>query len=69
MSEKSSDIGVATDLQRRRTRAVDALSAVDQQVRAILAEHPIAALACVVGIGFVVGRLLTSRGSGLRRRA
>jgi len=63
MTEASADNGVATDLERGQKWAVERLSAVDKQVRAVLAEHPIAALACAVGIGFVVGRLLISRRS------
>jgi ElaB/YqjD/DUF883 family membrane-anchored ribosome-binding protein len=63
MSETIADDAAATDLDRAEKWAVERLSAVDKQVRAVLTEHPIAALACAVGIGFVVGRLLTSRRS------
>lgn len=67
MSEANADNGAATDLERGHKWAVERLSAVDKQVRALLAEHPIAALACAVGIGFLVGRLLTSRGNSRDR--
>jgi ElaB/YqjD/DUF883 family membrane-anchored ribosome-binding protein len=39
------------------------LVSLDQEARAFLAAHPIVALACAVGIGFVVGRLLSGRGT------
>jgi hypothetical protein len=67
MSESNADNGVATDLERGQKWVVERLSALDNQVRAVLTEHPIAALACAVGIGFVVGRLLTSRGNSRDR--
>ena len=60
MSETIADAAAPTDLDRAEKWAVERLSAVDKQVRAVLTEHPIAALACAVGIGFVVGRLLIS---------
>jgi|KBSMisStandDraft_5_1062788.scaffolds.fasta_scaffold3438249_1 ElaB/YqjD/DUF883 family membrane-anchored ribosome-binding protein len=63
MSETIADAAAPTDLDRAEKWAVERLSAVDKQVRAVLTEHPIAALACAVGIGFVVGRLLISRRS------
>jgi len=62
MSETIADAAAPTDLDRAEKWAVERLSAVDKQVRAVLTEHPIAALACAVGIGFV-GRLLISRRS------
>jgi len=67
MSETIADAAAPTDLDRAEKWAVERLSAVDKQVRAVLAEHPIAALACAVGIGFLVGRLLTSRGNSRNR--
>jgi ElaB/YqjD/DUF883 family membrane-anchored ribosome-binding protein len=67
MSEANADNGVATELERGQKWAVERLSEVDKQVRALLTEHPIAALACAVGIGFIVGRLLTSRGNSRDR--
>lgn len=60
MNEAKTD-GIATDLQRGQKWAVEHLAAVDKQARSFFTEHPIVALACAVGIGFVVGRLLSAR--------
>lgn len=67
MSEANADNGAGTELERGQKWAAEQLSAVDKKLRALLTEHPIAALACAVGIGFVVGRLLTSRGNSRDR--
>ena len=66
MNEAKTD-RIATDLERGQKWAAEHLGAVDKQARSFLAEHPIVALACAVGIGFVVGRLLSARGSSRDR--
>ena len=63
MSEATTDNGVVKELERGRDWAAERLAEVDKQARSFLTEHPIVALACAVGIGFVVGRLLSARGS------
>ncbi|MGZ3427991.1 MAG: hypothetical protein ACXVCV_15150 [Polyangia bacterium] len=62
MTEAKSDNGVATELELREW-AAERLAAVDKQARSFLTEHPIVALGCAVGIGFLAGRLLSARRS------
>jgi ElaB/YqjD/DUF883 family membrane-anchored ribosome-binding protein len=61
MSEANADKDVVAEVERGKMWVLDRFSAVDKQLRAVLTEHPIAALACAVGIGFIVGRLLADR--------
>jgi hypothetical protein len=61
MSLDKGDNGVAAQLEGGRVWAVDQLAVLDKKARWFVTAHPIAALACAVGIGFVVARLLTAR--------
>ena len=62
MNEPNSDNGVATQIEDgRRAWAGERLTALDKQARSFLTQHPIAALACAVGLGFVAARLLGGR--------
>ena len=53
--------GVAAQLEDGRVWAGERLAALDKQARWFVTAHPIAALACAVGLGFVAARLLSSR--------
>jgi ElaB/YqjD/DUF883 family membrane-anchored ribosome-binding protein len=53
--------GVAAQLDGGRAWAGEQLAALDKQARWFVAAHPIAALACAVGIGFLAARLLSAR--------
>ena len=61
MNEPNSDNGVATQIEDGRAWAGERLTALDKQARSFLTQHPIAALACAVGLGFVAARLLGGR--------
>ena len=61
MNLDKSDNGVAAQLEDGRAWAADRLAALDKQARGFVTAHPIAALACAVGIGFVAARLLSPR--------
>jgi ElaB/YqjD/DUF883 family membrane-anchored ribosome-binding protein len=61
MNLDKGDNGVAAQLEDGRVWAVDRLAALDKKARWLVSEHPIAALACAVGIGFIAARLLSAR--------
>ena len=61
MSEAKADNGVATEIESGRAWASEQLESIDKKARWFLIAHPIAALACAVGIGFVAARLLGGR--------
>jgi ElaB/YqjD/DUF883 family membrane-anchored ribosome-binding protein len=49
---------VRNQLEDGRDWVVDRLAEADKQARSFLTEHPILALACAVGIGYLAARLL-----------
>ena len=61
MTLEKSENGVAVPLEDSRAWAVDRLAALDKKARWLVTEHPIVALACAAGIGFVAARLLSGR--------
>lgn len=61
MNEDKGENGVAAQVEGGRVWAVDRLAALDKQARWFVTAHPIAALACAVGLGFVAARLLSAR--------
>ena len=67
MSEEKPDNGAASSVRDGRAWVADRLAKVDKEARSFLTVHPIVALACAVGIGFVAARLLSGRGSKHQR--
>ena len=61
MNLDKGDNGVAAQLEDGRAWTVDQLAALDKKARWFVTAHPIAALLCAVGIGFVAARLLSPR--------
>jgi hypothetical protein len=61
MNLDKAENGVAAQLEDGRVWAVDRLAELDKKARWLVTAHPIAALACAVGIGFVAARLLSPR--------
>ena len=61
MNVEQSDNGVAAQVEDGRAWAGERLAAIDKQARWFVTAHPIAALACAVGLGFVAARLLSGR--------
>ncbi|MDB4968967.1 MAG: hypothetical protein JWN44_4656 [Myxococcales bacterium] len=58
MSERQVDGNGVKQLQDGREWVAERLARADKQARSLLTEHPIAALACAVGIGYLAARLL-----------
>ena len=67
MSEEKPDNGTASSVRDGRAWVADRLARVDKEARSFLTEHPIVALGCAVGIGFVAARLLSARGGKHQR--
>jgi len=67
MSEEKPDNDAAGSVRDGRAWVADRVAKVDKGARSILTAHPIVAIACAVGIGFVAARLLSARGSKHRR--
>jgi ElaB/YqjD/DUF883 family membrane-anchored ribosome-binding protein len=61
MNDVSSDGKVVKELMDGRDWVAERLTRADQQARSFLTEHPILAIACAVGIGYLAARLLRPR--------
>lgn len=65
MSDETLENGAADKIRDGRAWVADRFAKIDKEARSFLTEHPIVALACAVGVGFVAARLLSALG---RRR-
>jgi hypothetical protein len=61
MSDEAAAAPQPTEALAGREWVTDTLARADKEVRSFLTEHPVMSLACAVGAGFLLARLLRGR--------